>query len=70
MIIFVNGKQKRIPRPPMIEGLTVEEFLERNAPPLWWHQQEMWESMPEPPIDDHPSASSDRSPPGDSDVPF
>jgi hypothetical protein len=41
--IFINGKQKRIPRPPLIDGLPVDEFIARNADPLWLHQNEMWE---------------------------
>ena len=32
--IFINGKQKRVPRPPLIDGLSVEEFLARNADPI------------------------------------
>lgn len=35
MTIFVNGKQKRVPRPPTIEGLPVDEFIARNADPIW-----------------------------------
>ena len=46
MTIFINGKQKRVPRPPTIEGLTVDEFIARNADPLWLHQNELWELMP------------------------
>lgn len=38
MTIFIGGKQKRVPRPPQIDGLSVEEFLERNADPIWLHQ--------------------------------
>ena len=45
-IIFINGRQKRVPRPPTIEGLSVEEFIARNANPIWRHQNEMWETMP------------------------
>ena len=45
MTIFINGKQKRVPRPQMIDGLPVEEFLARNADPVWLHQNEMWECM-------------------------
>jgi hypothetical protein len=44
--IFINGKQKRIPRPPLIDGLPVDEFIARNADPLWLHQNEMWELIP------------------------
>lgn len=47
MIIFVNGKQKRVPRPPTVEGLPVDEFIARHAAPLWLHQNEMWELMPD-----------------------
>jgi len=47
MIIFINGKQKRVPRPPLIAGLPVDEFIARNADPLWLHQNELWEFMPE-----------------------
>lgn len=43
--IFINGKQVRIKRPPTIEGLTVDEFILRNADPIWLHQNEMWELM-------------------------
>lgn len=44
-MIFVNGKQKWVPREPLIEGLSVYEFIERNADPIWLHQNEMWELM-------------------------
>ena len=43
MTIFVNGKQKRVIRPPMIDGMPLEEFIARNADPTWLHQNEMWE---------------------------
>jgi hypothetical protein len=45
MTIFINGKQKRVPRPQIIEGLPVQEFIARNADPIWLHQNELWESM-------------------------
>jgi hypothetical protein len=41
--IFINGKQKRVPRPQQIEGMDVDEFIRRNADPIWLHQNEMWE---------------------------
>jgi len=47
MMIFINGKQKRVPRPPTIDGMPVEEFLRRNADPIWLVQNEYWECMPE-----------------------
>jgi hypothetical protein len=43
MMVFMNGKQVRVRRPPLIEGLTEEEFILRNADPIWLHQNEMWE---------------------------
>ncbi len=45
MIIFINGKQKRVPREPLIDGIPVDEFIARNADPIWLHQNEMWELM-------------------------
>ena len=45
MTIFVRGKQKRVKRPPTIDGLDVDEFIRRNADPIWLHQNEMWEYM-------------------------
>ena len=47
MRIFINGKQKHVPRPPLLDGLPVEEFIARNADPIWLHQNELWEFMPE-----------------------
>jgi 16S rRNA U516 pseudouridylate synthase RsuA-like enzyme len=41
--IFINGKQKRVKRPPKIDGMDVDEFIRRNADPIWLHQNEMWE---------------------------
>ena len=46
-IIFINGKQKRVKRPPKIDGLDVDEFILRNADPIWLHQNEMWEVLQE-----------------------
>ena len=45
MTIFVNGKQKRVKRPPTIDGVDVDTFIRRNADPIWLHQNEMWEYM-------------------------
>ena len=43
MTIFINGKQKRVKRPLTIDGMDVDEFIHRNADPIWLHQNEMWE---------------------------
>jgi hypothetical protein len=45
MTIFMNGKQKRVLRPQLIDGLDVDEFIARNADPIWLHQNELWEYM-------------------------
>lgn len=47
MTIFINGKQKRVKRPLTIDGMDVDEFIKRNADPLWLHQNEMWEHIDE-----------------------
>ncbi len=45
MTIFINGKQKRVKRPPTVDGIPVDEFIRNNADPIWLHQNEMWEYM-------------------------
>jgi hypothetical protein len=47
MTIFVNGKQKRVRRPPTIEGISVDEFIRQNADPIWLLQNEMYELLEE-----------------------
>ena len=55
--IFINGKQKRVPRPPVIGGLPVEEFIARNADPIWLHENGHWELMTP---DDETAGSTNR----------
>jgi hypothetical protein len=45
MTIFMNGKQKRVKRPPAIDGMDTDQFILRNADPIWLHQNEMWEYL-------------------------
>lgn len=45
MTIFIRGKQKRVKRPPLIDGISVEEFIRNNADDLWYHQNEIWEEI-------------------------
>ncbi len=47
MTIFIHGKMKRVRRPQQIDGMDADEFIRRNADPLWLHQNEMWEDMEE-----------------------
>ena len=44
--VFMNGKQVRIKRPPTVDGMPVDQFIEENADPIWLHQSELWELMP------------------------
>jgi hypothetical protein len=43
MTVFMNGKMKQVRRPPTIDGMDIDEFIRRNADPIWLHQNEMWE---------------------------
>lgn len=45
MTVFVHGKMKRVKRPQTIDGMDVDEFIRRNADPIWLHQHGMWEYM-------------------------
>ena len=47
MTIFINGKQKRVKRPPTIDGMEEDAFIRRNADLICLHQNEMWEYMTE-----------------------
>ena len=44
-IVFINGKQKRVKREPMIDGLPAEEFIRRNAGPMWLMQDGDYEKL-------------------------
>ena len=43
--VFMNGKQVRVKRPQLIEGIPVDEFIRQNADAIWLHQNEMWEEI-------------------------
>jgi len=45
MTVFVNGKQERVRRPPLIDGMDPDEFIRQNADEIWLHQNEMWEEI-------------------------
>jgi len=47
MTIFINGKQKRVRRPPTIDGIPVDELIRQNADPIWLLQNEMYELLEE-----------------------
>jgi len=43
MWVFMNGKQVKIKRPPTIDGMDADEYIQQNADPIWLHQNEMRE---------------------------
>ena len=43
MWVFMNGKQVKVKRPPTIDGMDANEYIQQNADPRWLHQDEMWE---------------------------
>ncbi len=46
--VFINGKQKRVRREPVVEGLPVDEFLRRHADPVLLHRLGRWERIEQP----------------------
>ena len=43
MWFFNNGKQVRVKRPQLIDGIDADECILQNADPIYLHQNEMWE---------------------------
>lgn len=43
--VFINGKMKRVRRPPTVEGMSVENFVRANADPIFLHQEGLWEAL-------------------------
>jgi len=80
MTIFVNGKQKRVKREPTIDGIPVDEFIRRNADPIWLLQNETYEELHQwglerdadfiDPGPDETRDSEKAAPLDDDDVPF
>jgi 16S rRNA U516 pseudouridylate synthase RsuA-like enzyme len=44
-MVFIGGRQKRVRRPPQIDGMPVEEFIRRNADPIWLHESGYWDLL-------------------------
>ncbi len=70
--VFMNGKQVRIKRPPTIDGMSVDEFIRRNADPIWLHQNEMWEyiEVEEGVVSEHEKERCHDIPTDDDEIPF
>jgi hypothetical protein len=45
MWVFMSGKQVRVRRPEMIDGIPKDEWIEKNASPIWLHQNGMWDVL-------------------------
>lgn len=43
--IFIDGKQVRVKREPTIDGIPVDDWLRKNADPVWLVQNEMFELL-------------------------
>ena len=43
MWVFMNGKQVKVKRPPTIDGMDADEYIQQNADLIWLHLNEMWE---------------------------
>lgn len=70
MTVFVNGKQKRVPRPQLIDGRPFDEFIRQNADPIWLHQMGMWEYIDNSLFDPPEAFQEDLRPSRADDVPF
>lgn len=60
--VFINGKQVRVSRCPTIDGMGIDEFIQRNADPIWLHQNEMWEYIETDEGQDHLEEDTDEIP--------
>ena len=63
MWVFMNGKQVKVKRPQLIDGMNIDEYIQRNADPIWLHQNEMWEYL-------DTAESNESEEPSEEDLPF
>lgn len=45
--VFMNGKQVRVKRQPIIDGIPMDEFIEKNTDPVWLQQNRIHELIPD-----------------------
>ncbi|MFT5702451.1 MAG: hypothetical protein ACI8ZB_005371 [Desulforhopalus sp.] len=62
MWVFMNGKQVRVKRPEMIDGIPKDEWIEQNASPIWLHQNEMWDVLHARDMEELVNIEEDRPP--------
>jgi hypothetical protein len=41
--VFMDGKMKRVRKPPRVQGTALDEFLRTHADPIFLHQEGLWE---------------------------
>lgn len=71
MTVFMNGRQKSVRRPVLVDGMDPYEFIRQNADPIWLHQEEMWELMTELYENEAgPAEGEGEADPVEDDVPF
>ena len=69
-MVFVEGKMKRVRRPPTIDELSIDEFIRQNADPNFFHAEGMWWELEESDREDSGSSSSGNGGDNADDLPF
>ena len=62
-MVFIGGRQKRVRRPPLVDGMPLDEFIRRNADPIWLHENGYWEFL-------QSGENREDEEPGDEELPF
>ena len=43
--VFMSGKQVRVKRQQLNDGIPADEFISQNADAIWLHQNGMWDQI-------------------------
>ncbi|MDA7747327.1 hypothetical protein N8878_08375 [Psychromonas sp.] len=43
--VFMSGKQVRVKRQKLLDGIAADEFINQNADAFWLHQNGMWDQI-------------------------
>jgi hypothetical protein len=62
--VFMNGRMKRVRKPPTVEGMALDEFLRTHADPIFLHQEGLWEYI------ELRESEDETAPPGGDEGPF
>ena len=63
MWVFMNGRQVKVKRPQMIDGVDIDEYIQQNADPIWLHQNEIWDRL-------ETTESTENEEPSEEELPF